>query len=48
MEAKKAYKMDIGGWRSRMLRRWISEDGGREGLEDVYRRRRCVMNICHI
>ena len=30
--------MDIGGWRSRRLRRWISADGGDEGLEDGYRR----------
>ena len=29
--------MDIGGWMRRRLRRWISADGGEEGLEDEYR-----------
>ena len=30
--------MDIGGWRRRRLRRWISVDVSEEGLEDGYRR----------
>ena len=30
--------MDIGGWRRRRLRSWISADGGEEVLEDGYRR----------
>ena len=29
--------MDIGGWRRRILRRWLSADISEEGLEDGYR-----------